>query len=550
MAERTLSDLNIELEAVNKTLDEQTVGQGRLIDAVEDLVALQRRNLDDLEADIEDKDAAQPTAQPRGAGGGGTGGESFASGVLSKVPRLAGIPGAAVSAVPKLLAITMADEIGEYVTSQTGSEEVGSAVERGLVAGGIGSFFGKRIGLIAGIIGAGLTEENQDKLTKLGETLAPTFDKLKNAVTELVDVQLPTSEQVLDGVSNTFGNAIDGLTQLATGDFKGLTQNLDDIALSAAGLFALIKPGKSLSLAFSALKAPFKAASTALTSMAGLGAATTATTAAATGLTPGTVNKATGNIVGVDGKDTVVKGTDPKAKDLMKEIKGKAKASTPKVPATGKLAKFLKVLKAGGPLAAILSAAQIGLILSSDASEDEKIGLLGGAIGSGLAGLGGAALGTMLGAVGGPFGAVAGGLGFGLIGGFAGESIGMAIAQYLFDKKITAFGDGFLGKLINKAVGSPDAEAPTSIPTSSSGVDGGLAAAAAGGGMSTPPRTTGASVAQSVTAMSPGAMGGSAPSVVNAPTTMAIGSSQTTYAGGGVSTTDPRRPLFTGGTSY
>jgi hypothetical protein len=521
-----------------------------LIDAVEDLVALQRRNLDDLEADIEDKDAAQPTAQPRGAGGGGTGGESFASGVLSKVPRLAGIPGAAVSAVPKLLAITMADEIGEYVTSQTGSEEVGSAVERGLVAGGIGSFFGKRIGLIAGIIGAGLTEENQDKLTKLGETLAPTFDKLKNAVTELVDVQLPTSEQVLDGVSNTFGNAIDGLTQLATGDFKGLTQNLDDIALSAAGLFALIKPGKSLSLAFSALKAPFTAASTALTSMAGLGAATTATTAAATGLTPGTVNKATGNIVGVDGKDTVVKGTDPKAKDLMKEIKGKAKASTPKVPATGKLAKFLKVLKAGGPLAAILSAAQIGLILSSDASEDEKIGLLGGAIGSGLAGLGGAALGTMLGAVGGPFGAVAGGLGFGLIGGFAGESIGMAIAQYLFDKKITAFGDGFLGKLINKAVGSPDAEAPTSIPTSSSGVDGGLAAAAAGGGMSTPPRTTGASVAQSVTAMSPGAMGGSAPSVVNAPTTMAIGSSQTTYAGGGVSTADPRRPLLTSGTSY
>ena len=549
MAERTLSDLNIELEAVNKTLDEQTVGQGRLIDAVEDLVALQRRNLDDLEADIEDKDAAQPTAQPRGAGGGGAG-ESFASGVLSKVPRLAGIPKAAVSAVPKLLAITMADEIGEYVTSQTGSEDVGSAVERGLVAGGIGAFFGKRIGLIAGIIGAGLTEENQDKLTKLGETLAPTFDKLKNAVTELVDVQLPTSEQVLDGVSNTFGNAIDGLTQLATGDFKGLTQNLDDIALSAAGLFALIKPGKSLSLAFSALKAPFTAATTALTSMAGLGAATTATTAAATGLTPGTVNKATGNIVGVDGKDTVVKGTDPKAKDLMKEIKGKAKASTPKVPATGKLAKFLKVLKAGGPLAAILSAAQIGLILSSDASEDEKIGLLGGAIGSGLAGLGGAALGTMLGAVGGPFGAVAGGLGLGLIGGFAGESIGMAIAQYLFDKKITAFGDGFLGKLINKAVGSPDAEAPPSIPTSSSGVDGGLAAAAAGGGMSTIPRNTGASVAQSVTAMSPGAMGGSAPSVVNAPTTMAIGSSQTTYAGGGVSTTDPRRPIFTGGTSY
>ena len=227
-----------------------------------------------------------------------------------------------------------------------------------------------------------------------------------------------------------------------------------------------------------------------------------------------------------------------------------AKAGAPKVPATGRLAKFLKVLKAGGPLAAILSAAQIGLILSSDASEDEKIGLLGGAIGSGLAGLGGAALGTMLGAVGGPFGAVAGGLGLGLIGGFAGESIGMAIAQYLFDKKITAFGDGFLGKLINKAVGSPDAEAPPSIPTSSSGVDGGLAAAAAGGGMSTIPRNTGASVAQSVTAMSPGAMGGSAPSVVNAPTTMAIGSSQTTYAGGGVSTTDPRRPIFTGGTSY
>ena len=131
----------------------------------------------------------------------------------------------------------------------------------------------------------------------------------------------------------------------------------------------------------------------------------------------------------------------------------------------------------------------------------------------------------------------------------AGKSLNI-FSKILVDKKITAFGDGFLGKLINKAVGSPDAEAPLSIPTSSSGVDGGLAAAAAGRGMSTPPRTTGASVAQSVTAMSPGAMGGSAPSVVNAPTTMAIGSSQTTYAGGGVSTTDPRRPSFTSGTSY
>ena len=554
MAERTLSDLNIELEAVNKTLDEQTVGQGRLIDAVEDLVQLQRRNLDDLEDKVEGTDDTPVTAQPRGAGGGGgAGGESFTSGVLGKIPRLAGLPALAgalgFKAIPKLLAVTMADEIGEYVTSQTGNEEVGSAVERGLVAGGIGAFFGKRIGLIAGIIGAGLTEENQDKLTNLGEILKPKFDKLKDAVSNLIDVQIPTSEQVLDGVSNTFGNAIDGLTQLATGDFKGLTQNLDDIALSAAGLFALIKPGKSLSLAFSALKAPFTAATTALTSMAGLGAATTATTAAATGLTPGTINQATGNIVGVDGRDTAVKGTDPKAKDLMKEIKGKATASAPKVPATGKLAKFLKVLKAGGPLAAILSAAQIGLILSSDASEDEKIGLLGGAIGSGLGGLGGAALGTMLGAIGGPFGAVAGGLGLGLIGGFAGDSIGMAIAQYLFDKKITAFGDGLLGKIVNAAAGSPGTEAPPSIPTSYSGIDGGLAAAAAGGGMSTPVRTTGASVAQSVNQFE---MNRAQPAqVINAPSTnMSIGQSTTTFAGGGVSATDPRRPNLSVGTSY
>ena len=72
MAERSLSDLNIELEAVNKSLDEQTVGQGRLIDAVEDLVRLQRRNLDDLESKIEDKDDDAPAAAPppRGAGGG------------------------------------------------------------------------------------------------------------------------------------------------------------------------------------------------------------------------------------------------------------------------------------------------------------------------------------------------------------------------------------------------------------------------------------------------------------------------------------------------
>ena len=38
------------------------------------------------------------------------------------------------------------------------------------------------------------------------------------------------------------------MTALATGDFSGFASQLDDLALSFAGLFALMRPMKSLSL--------------------------------------------------------------------------------------------------------------------------------------------------------------------------------------------------------------------------------------------------------------------------------------------------------------
>jgi hypothetical protein len=537
MAERTLSDLNIELEAVNKTLDEQTVGQGRLIDAVEDLVQLQRRNLDDLEDKVEGTDDTPVTAQPRGAGGGGrAGGESFTSGVLGKIPSLAGLPALAgalgFKAIPKLLAITMADEIGEYITSQTGNAEVGSAVERGLVAGGIGSFFGKKFGLIAGIVGAALTDENQKKLGELGDALAPKAEALKTAVSNLIGVQLPTTDQIFQGITTTFGNALDGLTQLATGDFEGFTKNLDDLALSAAGIFALLAPGSALRLGMKGVSAA------ALAMGATLPKTKTPTGTTKTPVTPkGTALSKSGNLMkaGVDGKATTVAASDSQKAKFLKSSK-----AVSKFPKLLKALNFIRGIPGIGALSAVAELATMDPV-----TVEGLAGVLGGLGGSTLGAIAGGIVGSVLPGPGTLIGTILGG-GAGY---FFGGAIAEGLAQFLMGKTVDAF-PKWMG--INQLLNGSGGDAATPSPSTgniSSGIDGGLAAAAAGGGMSTPPRTTGASVAQSVNQFE---MNRAQPAqVINAPSTnMSIGQSTTTFAGGGVSTSDPRRPNLSVGTSY
>ena len=550
MAERSLSDLNIELEAVNKSLDEQTVGQGRLIDAVEDLVRLQRRNLDDLESKIEDKDDDAPAAAPppRGAGGGGSSGFN-----MPGMPSLGAMPGLAAMAatsllkkgVPGLLLTAFADEVGDLVTSKTGNAEIGDAVERGMVAGGILSIFSKRLGIIGGLIGAAMTDENQAKAKELFENeLKPRFDEFRDAVGDL-GLKLPTVNDILTGLSSTMGGALDGLTALAKGDFKGFGENLTSLGLTAAGIFAMLAPGSALRLG---MKGVTLAA-------AGLGATLPKTkTPKPTGgggapprPAPGSVvTSAAGNKVyaGVDGRPSATKVGDKKGLKAIMDASSKTSGAVSKFPKLVKALKFLRGIPGIGALAAITELATMDPV-----TVEGLAGVLGGLGGSALGGIAGGIVGSVLPGPGTVIGTIlGGGAGF-----FFGDAIAKGLAQFLLGKTVDAFPNWMgINDLLNKA-GSSSTPMGQSPGAMGGAVDGGLNAAAAGergfgssgGGPTGRPRTTGASVAQSVNQFE---MNRAQPAqVINAPSTnMSIGQSTTTFAGGGVSTTDPRRPDLVG----
>lgn len=515
MAEATLADLSLGIKKTNDTLAETLSAQKKL----NALIIKQNKSTfagDDLESQREKNKSqaeAETIRESKSGGGVSDSGPGFLSG-LGIGRGLAGAGGALALAsalgmkgLRTALIVSLADEVGNAVTEYTKNPEAGAAVERGMVAGGFGLLLGKKFGVIAGIVGAALTDENQEKLAKLGKSLEPHKQKLAQALDEF-GMKLPTVDGILSGITSTFGGAITGLTKLAEGDYAGLKENLSDIALTAAGLTFLIKPGGSLSLAMKALKAPFVAASTALkgTVAAGASAAAASRAAKSSNLSKaGSINPDTGKIVGVDGKDTVVSKDAKDAKKLQKEIRQKAaKMKAPKIPVPPRLGTFMKMLKAGGPLSALLGIADVSMILASEGSIDDKIGELGGALGSAIGGLGGFAAGGAAGALLtgplAPFGAIGGGILGGIAGTFGGDAIGMALAQYLFGKKVTAFGFPF-GWVNDKINGATDA-APSATESAAmgpdltstntpKGVDGGLAAAASSQAtMSRPARST------------------------------------------------------------
>jgi len=505
MAEATLADLSLGIKQTNDTLAETLSAQKKL----NALIVKQNKSTfagDDLEGQRE-KDKSQAEAETiresksgggvsDGGGGGGLlgklGGGLAAAGGAMGLAKLIGGRG-----IRSALLVALADEAGNAVEAYTGSADAGDAVERGMVAGGIASIFGARFGIIGGLIGASLTEENQKKLKELGAALTPIKDDVVTALEDF-GLKLPTVTDVMKGIESTVGGAITGLTNLATGDYEGFKSSLGDIGLTAAGLSFMLKPKGTVMLALKAIKAPFVAASSALSKLAaGSTAATAAAAAAGTTLKPGSVNPKTNRIVGVDGKDTVVDKKDPNAKKLQKEISKKAKAmpkaggavSTPKPTGGGKaiagrLGKFLRF----PGIAALLGAYGLYDILSSDAPDEEKKkalgGFMGGMVGS-VAGVKfGGLLGGALGTIGFPgLGTAAGGLAgaalFGGAGFFGGEALGESLANFIMGDKPKAPSTG--------------ASAPAALPATNTpaGAGGGQAQAAPSqASMSRPARST------------------------------------------------------------
>lgn len=536
--EKTLGDVSKELKSQNEILEESLGNQERLLMALIDQ-GKKRDTLDNLEAeregDKQDKSLdkleskRENTSKAKGGDGGILSGLTGA-GLVGGASALAS--GLVKRGIPAALMVMAADEVADYVESKTGSKEVGDAVERGMVAGGIGLLFGKKIGVISGIIGTLLTEDNVKKLEEIGNNLKP-------YVEELTGVSLPSAEEMLGKVSNTFGNALTGVNQLITGDFEGLTKNLDDMALSAAGLYAVMSPKGALSMAVKGVTAPLKAAAGAA---GAIKTASTATKAAAGAATVSTVNGR--QVVKSKAGNLTYAGADGKATTDMVSKKDAAKMKTTGVD-VGKfprLGKFLKLVKGGGPLAAIIGAGEIGYILSQPGSIDNKVDAIGGAIGGALGGLSGSALGAMAGMVGGPFGAFAGGALGGIAGALGGDTIGMAVAQYLFGKKVDAFGFGFgwVNDLINGQTGNTESPEPPITVPKDGGNPGGMTLSSVPA-VSKPVPTTGSTVSEASSAATAAPVNNV---VTDNSSNTTIGQSSTALVGSGTSTFDTNNPIL------
>jgi len=474
---------------------------------------------------------SRPAARsaPRGSGGGGKGGGGGLGGLgagfgLASMAGLGkGIGGALLKrGIPALLAVELADGVGNYIEGATGSKEIGDAAERGMIGAGIGSLFGKRFAILGGLIGTALTEENQKKIQQITDELSPKVDELKNNVTAFTKENLPKLNEaiggftnkipsvndIISGFGNKMGNALDGLNGLVTGDYEEFGNSIDDLAISAAGLFTLFAPGKAASLALKALTAPFKSGAKAISAAAKVGKDGAKTRAANKAIQSPKSGQAgqlkDGTKVQFNEKTQRYQATEGPNKGQMVSKSKVAPVAADDAKKFPRLAKFMKLGKALGPLGSAVGIAQLGMLLSEPGSINEKVddlaGILGGVGGGVLGGIAGATLGAMAGpaaVVASPLLAAVGGIG----GSFLADSVAKGLAQFLLGQQVDAFPNwSGLNDLLSPSGGSDGvtAAAPASTAAQVRGaqpnsVDPGIMNAMQGR-VGTAPSTTGAQI--------------------------------------------------------
>lgn len=362
---------------------------------------------------------------------------------------VAALPGFLLKrALPAFLAKAFADEIADYVESATGSKDLGDAIYRGLNLGALGFLISKKLGLIGFFAGALLDDDNRKKLESLGGELKTLGDN----ISDLIGVEIPSFQEALSFVTNTFGGAIDAVAGAVTslnalmGDdteenakklkegSDQLAENATDLATTIGLLALMLSPRGTIGLAFAGISAAF----------AGI-------RAAAAKLKPGGITNVNqklpgvivpdkeGNVTSKDGKK--FKATSPQgqmiiqaSKDRAAKAMGAAAGMDPskavdvvkKYPRFGKLLGVLNGIP-GANLA--INAGMLAMILMDDkASADDKI-TAGGGFFTGLAGSTmGAALGT---AIFPGLGTVAGGVG----GFFLGDALGKYVMEWVLGKR-------------------------------------------------------------------------------------------------------------------
>jgi len=263
-------------------------------------------------------------------------------------------------------------------------------------------------------------------------------DENKKMLSDMVD-------SLLKSIKNIFGAFFgeDG------GFLKGMKQIGIELGIINEESLTLSQTIKSLGIAASI--AGVLVAAKAVSSFFGVAAgAASGLPAGAGGLRPGSINSATGRLVGIDGKDTTVKKGDKDFKKSQQTIREKFKAgnasklkqmSSRGSRGAGLLMKGLKRVPFLGMFLGAKEMSDLIQLYSDDSISGKQLtegisgvlfGLVGSAAGAGIGG----ALGF---AMGGPIGAFLGSLTGGLGGYFFGEEIGLAMAQMMTGQAITAF---------------------------------------------------------------------------------------------------------------
>lgn len=434
----TLADINKELVKQNDTL----VGVGKEIGKVSSGLETFLRNMasdryDQLERDREaaaqqrkEQQTEQSKPEPKMPSGKGLFGDMFENikgglGLGTGAGLVAALGGFLLKrGLPALLANVFADEIADFIESETGSAELGDAVHRALKLGSFGLLLGKRFGLFAAVIGGLLTPENQQKLSVMGDNLEEAGRNLE----QFFGVSLPNLEQISTFITGSFGEGLDAINAALEGDSEKFIENLDGLAVSISALALLLKPRGTIALA-----------------IAGVTAAVAGVKKAAAALKPGgipNVNQKLPGVITPDKQGYVTsqsgerfKATSPQGKMIIQASKDRAlramgEASgmsgqkaldvAKKYPRFGKLLGVLNGIP-GANIA--LNAGMLALILMDEkTSPDQKI-----KSGAGLfAGIGGSAIGAALGT------AIFPGLGT-AVGGVGGYFLGDALGQYVME---------------------------------------------------------------------------------------------------------------------
>lgn len=185
-------------------------------------------------------------------------------------------------AVPIALATAFADDIESWVTSSTGSKEIGEAASRASIGGAFGLALGKRFGALGAIIGAVATKDNIEKFNDLGTALKEringflesvgtfvesdaakgirdTFEKLGIDITAIKD-GLPSMETVLTALTTAVGDGLVAITGFVEGGFDDakFQENWKQGVGLLAGVVLALKPLRKmvLGLARFALRTP------------------------------------------------------------------------------------------------------------------------------------------------------------------------------------------------------------------------------------------------------------------------------------------------------